>query len=121
MHSVDAIPAQPLVNEAGRPRCTSSSQRNHGVLNRRLPTRPSITSVAVRRLVTIFAARALIYALTVLGLGFPTSAGLRGGNSILVPLRSPGRTSTAVIPALALPVATYNVTQSVGVARRVDA
>jgi len=45
-----------------------------------------VTAVVVCCLVTIFAIRALIYALTILGLGFSSCARLRRSDSSLVPL-----------------------------------
>jgi len=44
-----------------------------------------ITAVVICCLVTIFAIRALIYTLTILGLGFPSCARLRRSDSSLVP------------------------------------
>lgn len=48
--------------------------------------RRSTTVVAVCALVTVFAVGALIYALTIFGLGVSAFAGLRRSNSILVRL-----------------------------------
>jgi hypothetical protein len=45
---------------------------------------PSITAVAISGLVTIFAARALIYAFPIFCLGSSTPARLRGSDPILV-------------------------------------
>jgi hypothetical protein len=64
----------------------------------------------------MFAISALIYAITIFGLGFPSRARLRPSDAILVPLRLPGVASLGVVSPGLLSIAAHVATTRVGVA-----
>jgi hypothetical protein len=77
--------------------------------------------MAIRCLVTVFAAGAFIYALTIPAQGLPSPTRLGVSNSILAPLRLPGGASIGVIPSGGRSIIANNLTPSVGIAGSVHA
>ena len=80
------------------------------------PSAVSITSVAVRGLIALFAVGSLIDAPTVLGLDRPALARLRGSNPILILFGLPGIPGLPIVSARILSVTADNTAISVSMA-----